>query len=104
LETFVNVKGQEVPSGLSLAFGYRAYGNAKGRDCSAFPESVHWPDWAGRPTVGINSVEAGNGISQEVHDFQQWLADSPSSRAAAVAEARAADEDSYVPGCQGKLA
>ena len=48
LETCINSKGQEVPTGRSIAFGYRAYGNAKGRDCSAYPESAHWPDWAGR--------------------------------------------------------
>ena len=103
LETYVNSKQQEIPSGLSLAFGYRAYGNAKGRDCSAFPESVHWPDWAGRPTVGINCSDTGNGIAQEVEQFQQWLADHPSPRAANIG-ALATDEDSNVPGCQGKLA
>jgi hypothetical protein len=104
LETFINADKHEVPSGLSIAFGYRAYGSAKGRDRSAFPESVHWPDWASRPTTGINCSDTGSGISQEVEQFQHWLADNPSSRAAAVAEARAADEDSNVPGCQGKLA
>jgi hypothetical protein len=98
LETCINSKGQEVPTGRGIAFGYRAYGNAKGRDCSAYPESVHWPDWAGRPTVGISSIETGHGVSEEVMEFKSWLADNPSRRVADIAL------DATVAGCQGKLA
>jgi hypothetical protein len=104
LETFINVKGQEVPTGRSIAFGYRAYGQSKGRDCSAYPESIHWPDWAGRPTVGINSIETGNGVSEEVHDFKSWLADNPSQPVRRAADIAVRDEDLPVAGCQGKLA